>query len=64
MWHRLVCQPATHSQAITDRHFRPRRCEPEWDFGRLVAIEHEDHTDSCAILIRRQLLDLGLRLGI
>jgi hypothetical protein len=59
MWHRLVCQPATHPQAITNRHARPRRWEHDWDFAGLVGIEHLDHTDGCATLIRVDLANIA-----
>jgi len=59
MWHRLVCQPATHPQAITDRHARPRRWEHDRHVAGLVGIEHQDHADGCAIPIRVNLADIA-----
>jgi hypothetical protein len=47
MWHRLVCQPATHPQAVPHRHIRLRRGEHDWDVAGLASIDQQDHAEDC-----------------
>jgi len=56
--HRLERQPAAGPQAIAHRHSRSSPGEHNWDFTRLVGIDHQDHADDRAVPVCVYLADI------
>lgn len=56
--HRLERQPAARPQAIAHRHSRSSPGEHNWDFTRLVGIDHQDHADDRAVPVCVYLADI------